>query len=147
MADYLGNVRGRQNRGEKECLASFLEQEKPCWLDLEIAFSRKKDADEIKNRTIVADRIDLARIVMKNNVPTLQLVEVKLANDPRLRIRNGDPEIFNQMNRYKYEFIDKQKDQLLESYKKVAENMLDFGLIHNQIDLVKLLDLCGEYLV
>jgi len=138
VADYVGKVKGNNFKGEKKGLADYLNQEKPCWLDLEIAFSREKEPEKIKRRKTIADRIDLVRIVIeKDNIPTLQLVEVKLATDGRLKKKKGDPEIFYQMKRYKRDLIDKQKGNLLESYKKVAENMLDYNLIHNKANWVE----------
>lgn len=125
-------------KGEKYSISYYLEQKKPCLIDLEIAFTRRKDKYETKKREKVADRIDLARIVMKDEIPNLQLVEVKLVDDPRLRKKNGDSEIFNQMRRYKEELIDNQKDDLLNSYKIVAKNMLDLGLARNEIEWFKL---------
>jgi len=127
---------------EKKSLANYLERAKPCWLDLEIAFSREKEKDKVIKRTTVADRIDLAGIKMINGTPTLRFVEVKVVSDPRLRAIH-DPEIFGQMIRYK-KFIKEQtaitgnKSGLLKSYKTLAQNMLDLGLIHNDIDLVRL---------
>lgn len=135
LSDY---VKGKKNKGEKYAISYYLEQKKPCLIDLEIAFTRRKDKYETKKREMVADRIDLARIVMKDDIPTLQFVEVKLVDDSRLRKKNGDSEIFNQMRRYKEELIDKQKKHLLDSYKIVAKNMLDFGLARNEIEWFKL---------
>ena len=133
---YAGN-----EESEKTCLASYLDSKKPCWLDLEIAFSRIKEIDEIKKRETVADRIDLAVIEIEGETPTLKFVEVKLASDSRLRAKE-EPEIFRQMTRYKA-FIDEQtkkegeKAGLLKSYKTVAKNMLDLSFIHDDSELVR----------
>lgn len=136
VSSYAGD-----EKAEKTCLASYLDSKKPCWLDLEVAFSRKKEIDEINKRETVADRIDLAVIVMEGETPTLKFVEVKLARDSRLRAIE-EPEIFRQMTRYKA-FIDEQttkkgeKAGLLKSYKTVAKNMLDLNFIHNNSALVE----------
>jgi hypothetical protein len=134
--DYSGD-----EKGEKRSLSVYIDREEPCWLDLEIAFSRKKESDEVEKRKIVADRIDLAEIVLKDDIPTLKFVEVKIVSDSRLRAR-GNPEIFRQMERYK-KFIEDQKKKkgkkagLLKSYKTVAQNLLDFGLVDGRDDLVE----------
>jgi len=123
--------------GEKEKLSCYLVTVPPFLVDLEIAFPRKSE-EKGKN---VADRIDMARLVYKDGVPTLQLVEVKIDNDSRLRstfnkkrIEENPPEIMTQM-RYYQEFLNNEKHCIKASYKKIAKNYIDLGLTDQMSDL------------
>ncbi len=115
-------------KGEKEDLKNYILQEKPFLLDLEVAFTRKRNAEEKKNakREYVANRIDMARIVLESGHPTLQLIEVKRSKDSRLRSENT-PEIILQMERYQAFIVD-EYEKIKKSYSKVAENLIDLGI-------------------
>lgn len=115
---------------EKKALARYLSEMNSSFvMDLEVAFSRQRDGEEMKGKTrdTVADRIDMARIVMKNGNPLLQLVEVKLAKDTRLRSENGQPEILKQMDRYR-NFLKDNNEDIIKSYKTVAGNYIELGV-------------------
>ena len=130
---YDGNIPCLKNycdpHGEKSRLSTYIDHEEPLLMDLEVAFSRINDKDDNK-KDFVADRIDMAELVMQDNSPVLRLVEVKLAADPRLRSISR-PEIMTQMKRYR-EFLSIQKPNILDSYMKIARNYKELGI--TQID-------------
>lgn len=122
---------------EKEKIAKYLEAQKDkgdfLLIDLEIAFARERDKQEIlgtkTKRERVADRIDMACIYLKDGQPILRLIEVKLTNDARLKSDQGadpylEPEIIRQMGHYQ-DFIRTQESNIKKSYKTVAENYLE----------------------
>jgi len=121
---------------EKSEIAKYLEAQKDkrrfLLLDLEVAFARNRDSDEIKEETkreLVADRIDMACIYLKNGNPILRLIEVKLTDDARLKSDQAvkpyiKPKIIKQMQHYQ-KFIEIQRSNITNSYKKVAENYLE----------------------
>lgn len=119
---------------EKRNLAAFIELEKPLLMDLEVAFARRNDRTE-KKRLFVADRIDMAELVIEGESPMLRLVEVKLAADPRLR-SEGEPEIMKQMGYYR-EFLRTQMSKILDSYLTVAQNYKALGFTHLDGELLK----------
>lgn len=103
-------------------------------LDLEVAFTRTLDKEEMERRKtqryLVADRIDMACLYPGNGMPILKLVEVKLTRDPRLKSDekvnpDREPEIMAQMKHYKH-FIDTEKNNIIESYQAVARNYVEF---------------------
>lgn len=129
----------KSSKGEKHTIALYLEKfhEKGNFLmlDLEVAFTRKPE--DKKKRNYVADRIDMVCIYLDDNKnPVLKLIEIKEANDKRLKndykesdgkkIENPNkPEIMTQMKHYS-EFIKKEKmDGIKISYQKVAKNYFD----------------------
>ena len=123
--------------GEKKKLASYLNCTPLFLVDLEIAFTRKST----KKGKYVADRIDMARLDYKNSVPTLQLVEIKIDSDSRLRstfnknsIGDNPPEIMTEMRHY-LEFLNNEKHQIDASYKKIANNYIDLGLTDGMMNL------------
>ncbi|MGC2422788.1 MAG: hypothetical protein WA666_00315 [Nitrospirota bacterium] len=130
---YIGPyVKGTNSskKGEKNLLSEYLKSENPFLLDLEVAYSRKRTVKEMENKTrdTVADRIDMARIVMDNHAPVLQLVEVKTATDSRVRSNpEKEPEVVKQMRGYR-EFIKAQRSNILKSYATIAANYLSFAL-------------------
>jgi hypothetical protein len=121
---------------EKSAIAKYLhaQKDKGCFimLDLEIAFTRRRDADEIKEeikRELVADRIDMACIYLQNDNPILRLIEVKLTDDDRLKsdqtaIPYVEPKIIKQMQHYQ-NFIDSEKMNIKDSYQLIANNYLE----------------------
>ncbi len=116
---------------EKSFLSQYIAEVRPLLLDLEVAFTRERKPEEMveKSRQYVADRVDFARIVIKDGKPVLQLVEAKLANDPRLRSKNENtPKIMRQMDCY-HAFIEREKSQIEDSYQRVAENYLALNLL------------------
>ena len=116
-------------RGEKSSLAEYLGRATPKLIDLEVAFTREKDPQKeiIYNRKFVANRIDLA--VIKDDLK-LQLIEVKVDTDNRLRSKNdGDQEILTQMGYYE-NFITNEGHDIIKSYKTVAQNILDLCIAH-----------------
>ena len=119
--------------GEKKEIAKYLEAQKNIGgfllLDLEVAFIRERDAQEITKRKFVADRIDMACIYLKDREPILRLIEVKLTNDARLKSDQAvnpykEPEIMTQMEHY-LTFINREKNKIRDSYKKIAQNYLE----------------------
>lgn len=111
--------------GEKEHLARYLSSEKsPTIIDLEVAYTCKQKGKN--GRGYVAKRIDLA--VIENN--KLQLIEVKIDTDSRLRSKkDGDQEILEQMKSYR-EFIASESANIIQSYKTIAQNIIDLDLVH-----------------
>ena len=122
---------GEMTFKEKKYLCHYLSTVKPepMVLDLEVAFTRKRDNDtsDLNKRPFVADRMDFARLVLKSGRPTLQLVEAKLASDKRLRAKDA-PKIMEQMERYKGFLVD-EKDNIISSYKRVADNYIKLNLL------------------
>ncbi len=119
-------------KGEKEDIKNYILRENPFLLDLEVAFTRERSIRETENSKLdfVADRIDMARIdLLPSGEPILRLVEVKRAQDSRLRSEKI-PEIMDQMERYQT-FIDSEIDNIKKSYRVVANNMLELGLDAN----------------
>lgn len=126
--------------GEKHSIALYIEEfhEKGNFLvlDLEVAFARKPENK--KKRNYVADRIDMACIYLDDNKnPVLRLIEVKEANDKRLKndyeksggkkIENPKkPEIMTQMKHYSKFIKQERMDGIKTSYQKVAKNYFDF---------------------
>jgi hypothetical protein len=120
----------KHGEAEKSMIGKYLVLEKPALIDLEIAFTRKRELGEKnqKDRQYVPDRVDMAVLEAKCDQIVLKMIEVKLATDRRLRAKDPkDPEIIKQMQRYR-EFIYNEKENILCSYKKVAKNCLDLGL-------------------
>lgn len=116
--------------GEKKHIAKYLKDETPFLIDLEIAFEREKGKDELKGgekeRDKIADRIDMATI---NENFELQMIEVKMDSDSRLKSKNdGDQKVLKQMKHYK-EFIKREKDNILASYKSIAKNFIELNLL------------------
>lgn len=113
--------------GEKKALSALLKAHRNelFLLDLEVAFSRQS---EQKEERPVADRADLAFIDTSGPMPRLQLVEVKLDTDARLRSEKA-PKIIDQMRRYK-EFISRSREEILSSYRQVADNYISLNLEH-----------------
>ena len=72
----------------------------------------------------------------------LRMIEVKIDYDSRLKSQEeGKQEILKQMNNYKNEFIGKQYQNILDSYRLVADNYLQLGIVHklSENDLADLL--------
>ncbi len=111
--------------GEKEHLARYLSSDQsPTIIDLEVAYTCKRKGKS--GRDYVAKRIDLA--VIENN--KLQLIEVKIDTDGRLRSeKDGDQEILEQMQSYR-EFIASESANIIQSYKTIAQNIIDLDLVH-----------------
>jgi len=114
--------------GEKSSLAEYLGRRSQNLVDLEVAFTRKKGPTEkVNKREFVANRIDLA--VITDDLK-LQLIEVKVDTDSRLRSENdGNQEILKQMGYYD-KFITCEGPDIIKSYKTVAHNILELGLAH-----------------
>ena len=125
-SNLLGYV---ESDGEKKALTTFLRdhREEFFLLDLEIAFSRMSNSKKGEERP-VANRVDMVLIDACGSVPQLQLVEVKLDTDPRLR-STKTPEIVDQMERYKA-FLSKSGRAIRDSYRQVSGNYLSLGLEH-----------------
>lgn len=117
-------------KGEKGGIFDYQHSEQPFLLDLEVAFARKRSAGELqgkaKSRENVADRIDMARLVLEGDTLVLKLVEVKLDNNKDLR-SESEPRIMGQMSRYK-QFIETQGDAILDAYKTVADTYQRLGI-------------------
>lgn len=131
-------IKGGSEDSEKKNLSQYLEDNVPCYLDLEVAFSRKsknKKGEDI----FVADRIDLAVIDdTGTGNPVLKFIEVKMASDSRLKKKGDDlPSVCEKMKIYKNNFLDDQSESLLESYRLVAQNMIDFGLAADRTDSIE----------
>ena len=120
--------------GEKRYLAQYLKSSpRPFLIDLEIAFTRERTAEEKKNgkKETVADRIDMAVLEEDNGRIILRMIEVKIDYDSRLKSQEeGKQEILKQMNNYKNEFLGKQYQNILDSYRLVADNYLQLGIAH-----------------
>ena len=114
--------------GEKKYLAEYLSAKHPLLLDLEIAFTRKRDVNnETSQREFVANRIDLA--VISEDL-ALHLIEVKIDRDSRLRSEtNGKQEILVQMDYYR-NFITNESESIVSSYRTIAQNYIDLDLAH-----------------
>jgi len=131
-------IKGGSEDSEKKNLSQYLKANNPCWLDLEVAFSRK--SKNTKGEDIfVADRIDLAVIEdTDTGKPVLKFIEVKMANDSRLKKKDNElPSVCEKMRIYKNSFIDDQRDSLFESYRVVAQNMIDFRLANDRMGLIE----------
>lgn len=118
---------------EKDASTDYIRDMKPepFVLDLEIAFRRERDSGEMTEagRKYVADRIDLAEIIILDGKPLLRLVEIKLDSDSRIRAMNQRPEVLKQMKRYR-EFIQREKCAIRESYRTIAGNYVELDLSH-----------------
>ena len=119
---------------EKVKIANYLREQKNegnfLLLDLEVAFTRKRSTEETEKaktkKELIADRIDMACIYLKDSNPILKLIEVKLTNDKRLKsdqhvIPYKKPEIIEQMQHYQ-DFIEEERNNIENSYKTVAAN-------------------------
>lgn len=114
-------------RGEKEHLAKYVMSQKPFLLDLEVAFTREVPLHERKNpkRAFVANRIDMAVI---NSDFKLQMIEVKIDSDGRLRSEvDGKQEVLKQMRYYKT-FLADELENIKSSYQQIAKDYLALGL-------------------
>jgi len=91
-------------------------------IDLEIAFSLS-----INGKRPCAKRVDLAWLEeAEDGEVILRMVEVKVDTDNRLRSSNENPEVLKQMQQYEF-FLGKQTDNIIESYRTIAENFcVDF---------------------
>ena len=124
--------------GEKVLLNMYLKKFKPLLMDLEVAFARKRDPDEIESskthRPFVADRMDFAEIEYTDGAaPKLKLIEVKKVADSRLSsIPENNPEVLTQMSHY-MAFITNSHEMILQSYKQVAKNMVELGIVDNKM--------------
>jgi len=107
---------------EKERLQVHIQEESPCLVDLEVAFSVQQE-NEKGIMVNVHKRVDMARLVDTDGKVYLQLVEAKLVTDSRLRAEHIDPEVFQQIHRYE-EFLKKEKSDILSSYDIICENYL-----------------------
>jgi len=87
-------------------------------------------------REIVADRMDMARVVLNGGTPVLQLVEVKLDTNNCLR-SNTEPRILDQMERYQ-DFITRQGRAIMASYRSVADIYLRLGFFRRMPPLAGL---------
>ena len=123
LAEYLA-----KESGEKILLARFLADHMPILLDLEVAFSRRSERSDPPGKP-VADRVDMALLDASGAKPVLRLVEYKLASDGRLR-SEGRPEVLKQMSHYAEFLTGKNRPHILESYKTVAANYLELGLLN-----------------
>lgn len=136
---------------EKAELSEYIKIEKPFLLDLEVAFSREKFVEKSGKNKPVADRIDMARLRIRNRIPILQLVEVKRVSDSRLRSKENKPEIMEQMNNYQH-FLNNESDRILKSYKTIAKNYIKLDLLEDMPfierkspkNILKLFSDCGE---
>lgn len=115
-------------KGEKKELAKYLEQAEDTFLDLEIAFSREKKKNEGEKKSVVANRIDLARLKENGDgLVKLQLVEVKRYDDPRCRSQDSTLEkLMEQLGYYQY-FIEHYSESIQKSYLKIAKNYEELG--------------------
>ena len=124
--EYVNRSDGKSKK-EKTLLKQYLDEVEDSFLiDLEVAAPRN-----IIGRLI---DIDMAEIVYDEKMtPVLRLVEVKPSDVDDLRARDRETlmthpdKIMRQMERYQ-EFLDKEKDNVRDSYRLVADNMLDLGL-------------------
>jgi hypothetical protein len=114
-------------KGEKAGIHDYLLKKQPFLLDLELGFTRRRTDNEMKHgvREMVADRMDMARVVLNGGTPVLQLVEVKLDTNNCLR-SNTEPRILDQMERYQ-DFITRQGRAIMASYRSVADIYLRLG--------------------
>ncbi len=108
VADY---VKGKDS--EKANLAKYLRENKPCWLDLEVAFSRRS-TNKVGAPCTVVDRIDLAVIEeTEEGAPVLKFVEVKMSGDSRLkREKDKFPEVAEKLEIYKNNLLEYQRENL-----------------------------------
>ena len=132
------HIKGKAEKAEKKHISQYIEQEKPCWIDLEIAFSRRSQNKNGEN-IVVADRIDLAVIDdTDNGKPVLKFIEFKMAGDSRLKKQRDElPSVCEKMRIYRDDFLSDQRDAVLRSYKLIAQNMLDFGITTDHTALFK----------
>ena len=91
----------------------------PNVVDVEIALT-----DENEEGTKSAKRIDLAIFQEIDNGVELRFVEAKLFNNKELRAKNGDAPVLRQIAKYE-ELIQQCKENLLNSYLKIAKNLVD----------------------
>lgn len=144
--DQLKKYVGEKN--EKHYISSYLRENKPFLLDLEVAFTRTNNRDKH-----VADRVDMAII---NEKMELQLVEVKMdwnnalkSKDWSSALKSKDEKkrkVIGQMERYK-KFIDNEGKRIINSYKKIAKNYLNLEL-HNRFPKLgdkEAIDVLGEF--
>jgi hypothetical protein len=117
---------GKYIRGEKCHLSEYLSVISPLLLDLEVAFTRERPVVSGSNeRKYVADRIDLA--VMSPDL-ILNLIEVKIDTDGRLRSEiDGMQKVLTQMGYYQ-DFINLEGPAIISSYKQIAQNYIDLDL-------------------
>lgn len=91
------------------------------YLDSEFAYRISKD------KLIRFDLIEL-----KDGI--LTFIELKLITDSRMKVRNGKPEIIEQMERY-CNFIHKHKDELKNYYTDVLEIKKNLGLWNGDAEI------------
>jgi hypothetical protein len=91
------------------------------FLDVEAAYSVQKGESRPR-----AERVDIA--LLRGTENTLRLVEVKLESNSAIR-SNPDriPKVIAQMKKYEW-FLREQRDQIIGSYRNIAQNILDLGL-------------------
>ncbi len=93
----------------------------PNVVDVEIALT-----DENEEGIKSAKRIDLAIFQEMDNGVELRFFEAKHFNNKELRAKNGDAPVLRQIGRYE-ELIQQCKDNLLNSYLKIAKNLVDLN--------------------
>lgn len=131
LKEYVDKSDGNRLK-EKALLKLYLESdERPFLIDLEVAFFRMNEENKP-----VADRIDMAEIVYdEKGTPVLRLVEVKASDDSRLRaqvpiaLKESPKKIMYQMNLYQ-NFLNNEMTSIVESYRRIASNMLELGFDH-----------------
>lgn len=137
---FMNDILSNPNRatkgyvvGEKEATVDYIRnrEPEPFLLDLEVAFRREREPNEITEtgRKFVADRIDLAEIIILDGKLYLQLVEIKLDSNSEIRAMNQKPKVLSQMKKYK-DFIKRERKALRESYRTIAENYIELDLTH-----------------
>jgi|GEM_PF-2224017 len=119
LEKYLTS-KNKKVESEKELLQAYLTAEKPCLIDLEVAFSCKNTKAEAK-RDFVAKRIDLAVLEKSDSGVTLRFIEAKVVSDSRLKAKIKDPEVIEQLKLYD-DFLNREPEAILESYKIIAKN-------------------------
>jgi hypothetical protein len=122
LEEYL-TYKNKKSESEKELLQAYLTAEKPCLIDLEVAFSCKNTKAEAE-RDFVAKRIDLAVLEKSDSGVTLRFIEAKVVSDSRLRAEIKDPEVIEQLKLYD-DFLNREPEAVLESYKRIAKNYVD----------------------
>lgn len=111
----------KDSAGEKDYLYRFCtgKNSEPV-LDVEVAFTMKRGTQRPH-----ADRLDLAIVDLESF--RLRFVEAKRDVDARLRSKEGEPKVISKMLIYR-RFLKERKEDIVNSYKRVASNIHQLGL-------------------
>jgi hypothetical protein len=115
---YVRRENCRLKHTEKEGIAIIAEKN-PCVIDVEMG----------QNET--GDRIDIVALERENEVIKIVFYEVKLFGNKQLRARNGQPEVLEQLDRYK-EWVSSRVVEITEAYRGACKLLIRLNCMREQ---------------